>query len=841
MKKKVFALPIALLCLFGLVACDDSTSSSVSSSSASSSTTSSITSSSSESHVVADKNYTSITINNKTELTAEWHLRDSSRELSLTVSPDGNPTILINEGSLVVTSSDTNVITVSGKGIYAVGAGNATVTVTIYNNDGTTVSDSVALTVLPYVIGGESLKTVREKITDGTYKENSVVEFSGYITATMAESDISDGVYVQDGDYALMLYAGNLDTAWADGELKIGDLVHVKGTLSPYNGLNEVKPTIVEKVTADVLEDSKLPVPTTPTALEINDDTDFSKEGLAGQDGRLFTIKNAKYKSGTVNVGDHSNVIFTVGDTDVTFRVNYHLGKSDMHMMKGIVDSLETGDEVNLYGVIGWYNGPQLSPQILSNRTAYDCVEPIEELVNPTAMTISGPTKVIAGNSITLDAQLTPANSNQAVTWTSSNPDAATVDQYSGVVSGVDVGTTTITATSLINSSVKATYNVTVSLDPTISRPVTTAPEDGGTYLYALSQTKLEKTLYLTGKESGNYLASTDDKYAAAKVTANQVEGGWTLAFGEKQYLAMEQKVNGDKTYTNAIISEEPFTLTYNADLNTFTHTFGDTEYYIGTYNDFDTFSCSAVSYAATSFVSHLYTVPERPELEGIKIVSTEEEYRAGKEYTLTYEGAPHGALLPEDIGEPTWTSSDTSVATIADGKLSCLKAGKTTITLKVGEYTDTLDITVSSSFEGTPTTITFNEEMLSSGFSTITSDKAEKTTDSGIVFTLEKASNTNGIAISKDDPNSLQYTSELRVYKGMTFTITAPKDKQITAMEVTSPSGNKFNATNVGVTVPETGAVVEEDLLTLENATSTITLEALNQFRLNSVIVYLK
>ena len=400
MKKKVFALPIALLCLFGLVACDDSTSSSVSSSSASSST-SSTTSSSSESHVVADKNYTSITINNKTELTAEWHLRDSSRELSLTVSPDGNPTILINEGSLVVTSSDTNVITVSGKGIYAVGAGSATVTVTIYNNNGTTVSDSVALTVLPYVIGGESLKTVREKITDGTYKENSVVEFSGYVTATMAESDISDGVYVQDGDYALMLYAGNLDTAWADEELKIGDLVHVKGTLSPYNGLNEVKPTIVEKVTADVLEDSGLPVPTTPTALEINDDTDFSKEGLAGQDGRLFTIKNAKYKSGTVNVGAHSNVIFTVGDTDVTFRVNYHLGESDMHMMKGIVDSLETGDEVNLYGVIGWYNGPQLSPQILSNRAAYDCVEPIEELVNPTAMTISGPTKVIAGNSIT--------------------------------------------------------------------------------------------------------------------------------------------------------------------------------------------------------------------------------------------------------------------------------------------------------------------------------------------------------------------------------------------------------------------------------------------------------
>ena len=113
MKKKVFALPIALLCLFGLVACDDSTSSSVSSSSASSSTssttssiTSSTTSSSSESTV--ETNYTSVAINNKTELTAEWHANEADRELDIVISPEGNIDYLISKGVIVVTSSDTD-------------------------------------------------------------------------------------------------------------------------------------------------------------------------------------------------------------------------------------------------------------------------------------------------------------------------------------------------------------------------------------------------------------------------------------------------------------------------------------------------------------------------------------------------------------------------------------------------------------------------------------------------------------------------------------------------------------------------------------------------------------
>ena len=58
-----------------------------------------------------------------------------------------------------------------------------------------------------------------------------------------------------------------------------------------------------------------------------------------------------------------------------------------------------------------------------------------------------------------------------SVTWTSSNPTVASVDS-TGCVTGYKAGTCTITAVSKSNSSVKATYTVTVEKAPYISAVV---------------------------------------------------------------------------------------------------------------------------------------------------------------------------------------------------------------------------------------------------------------------------------------------------------------------------------------------------------------------------------
>jgi uncharacterized protein YjdB len=69
---------------------------------------------------------------------------------------------------------------------------------------------------------------------------------------------------------------------------------------------------------------------------------------------------------------------------------------------------------------------------------------------------------VAIGNVTNIDSAILPAAANQAVVWTSSAPLVATVNS-SGRVSGLTAGTSTITATSVVDPSKSDTTVVTVS------------------------------------------------------------------------------------------------------------------------------------------------------------------------------------------------------------------------------------------------------------------------------------------------------------------------------------------------------------------------------------------
>lgn len=87
--------------------------------------------------------------------------------------------------------------------------------------------------------------------------------------------------------------------------------------------------------------------------------------------------------------------------------------------------------------------------------------------VTPTAMAITPETaEIVRGTSCTLSLSFQPWMANSDVTWTSSNEDVATVDA-DGIVTGVDEGTATITATSAAEfadgeTPLSATCTVTV-------------------------------------------------------------------------------------------------------------------------------------------------------------------------------------------------------------------------------------------------------------------------------------------------------------------------------------------------------------------------------------------
>lgn len=78
-------------------------------------------------------------------------------------------------------------------------------------------------------------------------------------------------------------------------------------------------------------------------------------------------------------------------------------------------------------------------------------------------VTISGTNKIEVGGQAILSLSL--ENATGAFVWDSSNKAVATVGADNGLVSGVGVGTTTITATSMADYNVKATYDIEVVKD----------------------------------------------------------------------------------------------------------------------------------------------------------------------------------------------------------------------------------------------------------------------------------------------------------------------------------------------------------------------------------------
>ena len=92
--------------------------------------------------------------------------------------------------------------------------------------------------------------------------------------------------------------------------------------------------------------------------------------------------------------------------------------------------------------------------------------DPIKVKTNysdPTAVDISPKTNNLeVGATRNLSAAVTPDTAKQTVTWTSSDPQVATVDS-NGKVTAVAAGTATITATSTEKTSIKGTATVNVT------------------------------------------------------------------------------------------------------------------------------------------------------------------------------------------------------------------------------------------------------------------------------------------------------------------------------------------------------------------------------------------
>ncbi|MBE6694051.1 MAG: hypothetical protein E7589_04735, partial [Ruminococcaceae bacterium] len=152
-----------------------------------------------------------------------------------------------------------------------------------------------------------------------------------------------------------------------------------------------------------------------------------------------------------------------------------------------------------------------------------------------------------------------------------------------------------------------------------------TEPETGVAYKFVVEQGNNGTTNYLTGETANTayYLATSTDIDAGVDVYLEEAEDGYKMYFmveDAKKYIT----IAASGTYVNAgFVDADACVFTWNTTYNTLTTVVNGTEYYLGSYNSFDTVSASKISYASSSFVSQLLKVETAVETE--PVVETEE------------------------------------------------------------------------------------------------------------------------------------------------------------------------------------------------------------------------
>ena len=125
-----------------------------------------------------------------------------------------------------------------------------------------------------------------------------------------------------------------------------------------------------------------------------------------------------------------------------------------------------------------------------------------------------------------------------------------------------------------------------------VTKPINNVP-----YKLYFNQVIAGKILYLDGGMNGRYLTTTDDPSKAIDIYAYNTDGGCMFLFySGYEKFHIEAYVNTDGKLALRY-SDNPSIWYYNAETHAWTTTLNGEEYFIGTYNTFETVSISRSSY----------------------------------------------------------------------------------------------------------------------------------------------------------------------------------------------------------------------------------------------------
>lgn len=480
--KKSSLLVLAVGAILALASCNPKTT-------GSSTPTSSTPSSSStpDSSTPASSSETTIAI---TDLTVDASVSiklGATAQLTVTITPDN-----ATDKGFTCDVDNTAVCTVSNTGlITSVGAGTATVTVTSKGKkaDGTTISKTVAVTVVEEVV---AIKDITQK---GSYCVKGKVVSMG-----------SKGFFVDDGTGAIQFY----DSKWTSDNTKgiaIGDYVKVKGDVSlQYQLLQFSYKSTIEKLTETA------PTLATPAALT---------EAMLTATKTATTITPDKVVPVTFTaVTKETTYTNTDGTTGRYFHWTLSEDTAAIHLVftSGyVLDSynLALGQKYEITGYLAGYNTKYSYVNFVASTVTL-----VHDVATSVSITSVGDaTSVRVDETLQLTAAVLPSTAVQTVTWTSSDTGVATV--VDGLVTGLAVGQVVITATST-TEGITGTFNLTVA--EKAKDPVTSVSVDPTTVSLKVGATQAITATVLPATANQNVVWTSSDDTVATVTSVGGVD-----------------------------------------------------------------------------------------------------------------------------------------------------------------------------------------------------------------------------------------------------------------------------------------------------------------------------